>query len=70
VSKRKSRNEPAERMALWKTVGQRIAWLLDTKFMGNRSEMGRAAGVSHSVISRVVSGKKLPGRHLLTAFFW
>lgn len=49
------------------TAADRIRWLLTTVWQGNRSEMARAAGVSHAVIVRVASGEQNPGRRLLQA---
>ncbi len=49
------------------TAADRIRWLLTTVWQDNRSEMARAAGVSHAVIVRVAAGQQNPGRRLLQA---
>ena len=46
---------------------QRVIWLLEQVWNGNRSEMGRAIGCSHSVLTKIAAGQQAPGRHLLTA---
>jgi transcriptional regulator with XRE-family HTH domain len=51
----------------WKSPGERVNWLIDKKFMGNRSTMARRLGFSPSTLSRVVTGEKPPGRRLLSA---
>ncbi len=49
------------------TVSDRVKWLLVAVWNGNRSEMARAAGVSHSIVTRVVLDQQLPGRRFLQA---
>lgn len=51
----------------WASPGRRVNWLLDKKFIGNRSTMARRLGFAPSTLSRVVTGEKPPGRRLLTA---
>ena len=46
---------------------ERVVWLLETVWEGNRSEMGRAVGCSHAVLSKIASGHQGVGRQLLTA---
>jgi hypothetical protein len=49
------------------TVSDRVKWLLVAVWNGNRSEMARAAGVSHSIVTRVVLDQQSPGRRFLQA---
>ena len=49
------------------TPAERITWLLNTVWGGNRSEMARAVGVTHSVLTKVASGQQGPGRRLMAA---
>ena len=49
------------------TLGDRVTWLLDHVWNGNRSEMARAIGVTHSVLTKVAAGQQNPGRRLLDA---
>ena len=49
------------------TPSQRVAWLLDVMWGGNRSEMARAVGCSHSVLTKIAAGQQAPGRRLLAA---
>lgn len=51
----------------WDTLEKRIKWLLETAYQGNRSEMARKTGLSHTAISKAASGEKPPGRRMLTA---
>lgn len=50
----------------WSTPAARIAWLVQTRFGGNRSAFAVAVGVSHTIIGRVCGGQP-PGRRLMTA---
>lgn len=49
------------------TPSQRVRWLLDRVWEGNRSEMARAVGCSHSVLTKIAAEQQDPGRRLLTA---
>lgn len=49
------------------TPAERVAWLLEAVWNGNRSEMARAVGVTHTVLSKIATGKQNPGRRLLEA---
>jgi hypothetical protein len=49
------------------TPGDRVAWLLKTVWDGNRSEMARAVGCSHSVLVKIAAGQQDAGRRLLMA---
>jgi hypothetical protein len=49
------------------TPAQRVSWLLDEIWEGNRSEMARAVGVTHSVLGKIAAGEQNPGRRLLEA---
>jgi transcriptional regulator with XRE-family HTH domain len=49
----------------WSTIHGRITWLVDSLFASNRSAMAQALGLTHTAISRVVTGKKPPGPRLL-----
>jgi hypothetical protein len=49
------------------TPSQRVVWLLNAVWNGNRSEMARAIGVGQSVISKIAGGEQSPGRRLLQA---
>ena len=40
---------------------QRVIWLLEQVWNGNRSEMGRAIGCSHSVLTKIAAGQQAPG---------
>ncbi len=48
-------------------LGERITWLLDHVWDGNRSAMSRDVGCSPSVITKVAAGSQSAGRRLLTA---
>ncbi len=48
------------------TTAERVAWLLESVWSGNRSEMGRAIGVTHSVLGKIAAGKQSAGRELLS----
>src|SRR5262245_13871744 len=50
----------------WSTPAARVAWLLETRFRGNRSAFAEAVDVSHTLIGKVAAGQA-PGRKLLTA---
>ena len=50
----------------WVTPSSRLAWLVATKFGGNRSAFATAVGVSHTIVGKVCGGQP-PGRKLLTA---
>jgi len=50
----------------WATVSNRIGWLLETRFHGNRSAMAKRIGFSHTIIARVVGGAN-PGPRLRDA---
>ena len=46
-------------------IRERIQWLLETLFGGSQAAMARAAGVSPSLVSRVVSRGLMPGAQLV-----
>ena len=46
---------------------ERVAWLLEALWGGNRSDMARDIGVTHSVLVKVAAGTQNPGRRLLEA---
>jgi hypothetical protein len=46
---------------------RRIQYLLELRWNGNMRQMARALGLSHALISLVVSGKQNPGRRLIAA---
>jgi len=46
---------------------ERVAWLLRKLWSGSQSRMAADVGVSQSTISNVVSGRRAPGRKILTA---
>ncbi|MCA9180371.1 MAG: hypothetical protein KDA51_02940 [Planctomycetales bacterium] len=48
-------------------VAERITWLLDNVWSGNRSAMSRDVGCSPSVITKIAAGSQSAGRRLLTA---
>ena len=50
----------------WATASERIKWLVETKFKGNRSALAKAIGFSHTIVGRVAAGAT-PGRRLLEA---
>lgn len=50
----------------WGTAPERIKWLVETKFEGNRSAMAKAIGFSHTIVGRVAAGTE-PGRRFLEA---
>jgi hypothetical protein len=50
----------------WGTASERIKWLVERKFDGNRSALAKAIGFSHAIVGRVVAGTK-PGRRFLEA---
>ena len=49
------------------TPSERVVWLLETVWEGNRSEMARAVGCSHVVLSKIANGHQEVGRQLLSA---
>src|SRR5262245_37383756 len=51
----------------WSSETKRIAWILNTQFMNNRTEMAQAIGFTNMVVSRVVGGKRPPSARLLKA---
>ncbi len=50
----------------WATLAGRVRWLVEAKFAGSRSALGRAIGFSHTAIANVVAGKP-PGPRLRDA---
>lgn len=50
----------------WTTPAARVAWLVESRYGGNRSAFAHAIQLSHTAINKVVSGRP-PGRRLLTA---
>ena len=48
------------------TPAERVVWLLESVWGGNRSAMARDVGCSHSVLSKIAAGYQSPGRRLLT----
>ena len=48
-------------------AAERVAWLLDQVWDGNRSAMARDVGCSPSVLVKIAAGSQAPGRRLLTA---
>lgn len=67
--KKKESRPKAQNAALGResTPSQRVTWLLDNIWNGNRSEMARAIGVTHSVLAKVAAGTQSAGRRLLGA---
>lgn len=49
------------------TPSERVLWLLNALWNGNRSEMARSVGVTHSVLTKIAAGQQNPGRRLLAA---
>lgn len=49
------------------TPSERVVWLLATLWGGNRSEMARAIGCSHTVLTKIAAGLQSPGTRLLSA---
>ena len=49
------------------SAADRIAWLLNEVWSGNRSEMARAVHVTHSALAKIARGEQEPGRRLLQA---
>ena len=62
----KSRKQERSTAPHWGTAPERIKWLVETRFNGNRSAMAKAIGFSHAIVGRVVAGAQ-PGRRLLEA---
>jgi len=50
----------------WKSAQDRVRWLLENRFQGNRSAFAEMIGFSHTIIGKVVAGQA-PGRKLLAA---
>ena len=50
----------------WSTISERIAWLVDSRYYGNKSAMASTIGFSHTIVSRVIRGAN-PGPRLLDA---
>jgi ribosomal protein S30 len=50
----------------WETPTTRVNWLLETKFGGNRSTMGKAIGMTHAAVSRAASGAAAPGTRMMS----
>jgi len=48
----------------WETIASRVNWLLEEKFGGNRSKMGKAIGMTHAAVSRAASGLTAPGARM------
>lgn len=48
-------------------TAERVTWLLDHVWNGNRSAMARDVSCSPSVITKIAAGSQSPGRRLLTA---
>lgn len=46
---------------------ERVTWLLEHVWGGNRSQMARDIGVSHSVLAKIASGTQSAGRRILGA---
>lgn len=63
---KKKRTKDARRTPVT-PVAQRITWLLDHVWDGNRSAMSRDVGCSPSVITKIAAGRQSAGRRLLTA---
>lgn len=51
----------------WATASSRVAWLVESRFKGNRSAFASAIGFSHTAINKVVTGERKPGHKLLAA---
>jgi hypothetical protein len=49
------------------TPSERVNWLLDHVWSGNRSAMARDVGVTHSVLGKIATGQQNAGRRLLGA---
>jgi hypothetical protein len=49
------------------SASERVVWLLNAIWKGNRSEMGRSVGCSHTVLAKIVGGQQGPGRRLLAS---
>lgn len=63
--KKVGRKDEAEPVQNWGTTEKRIAWLVATRFHGNKSEMAGVLDLTHMVISRVVAGKREAGPRLI-----
>ena len=48
----------------WETLANRVKWLLETKFLGNRSHMGKAIGMTHAAVSRAATGETVPSTRM------
>ena len=57
---------PSEFPSVDSTPAERVTWLLEKIWDGNRSEMGRAVGCSHSVLTKIATGQQGPGARLLS----
>lgn len=53
--------------SLGSTPAQRVTWLLDALWGGNRSAMAADIGVTHSVLAKIALGQQGPGRRLMDA---
>jgi len=63
----KKKSEPSRQPASAQTAADRVTWLLNQIWNGNKSEMARAIGVTHSVITKVAAGQQQAGRRLMAA---
>ena len=64
---KKSRPAVGRQLGAESTPAERVTWLLNSVWKGNRSAMGEAVGVSHSVLAKIAAGQQNPGRRLLGA---
>ena len=67
MPKRKAKSSSMGTPGSESTPAERVTWLLDSVWNGNRSEMARSVGVTHSVLAKIAAGQQDPGRRLLSA---
>lgn len=65
--KKKKSQRPDPTPGRSSTPSERVCWLLANLWNGNRSEMARSVGVTHSVLTKIAAGQQNPGRRLLAA---
>lgn len=51
----------------WNSMAGRVNWLLVEHFAGNRSQMGKALGMTHAAVSRAAAGHTSPSNKMTTA---
>lgn len=50
----------------WESPATRMTWLVETKFGGNKSAMGRAIGMTHVAVARAMTGETTPGARMMS----